>query len=249
MAEPLRVPAPSGNDPLAWLNELDGVPSGLQAARDGIDAMLRDRGLRKTSPEQTGESLLRGAHASAVLEGSTSTLDEIRAGDGDEIARAALRVNTGVLSLVPVINTSPLQAFARLHALAGKGDIAEDVLGRPATAEGADRIGGLAETLRSTTVPALLVGAVVHAELATLAPFASCNGLVARAAERLILVARGVDPASVVVPEAGHLALRATYESNLRGYRDGGRNGLHSWLLYAGEAITKGVEASPLRDR
>jgi hypothetical protein len=248
VAEPLRVPAPADSDPLGWLIELDGVPSGLQAARDGIDAMLRDRGLRQTSPEQTGESLLRGAHASAVLEGSASTLEEVREGHGDEIAVAALRVSTGVLALVPVINSSPLQAFARLHALAGKGDIAEDSLGRPISSEGAERLNGLADTIVATTVPALLVGALVHAELATVAPFASHNGIVARAAERLILVARGVDPASVVVPEAGHLALRDAYESNLRGYRTGGRSGLHSWLLYAGEAITKGVEASPLRN-
>ena len=78
--------------------------------------------------------------------------------------------------------------------------------------------------------------------------FASHNGIVAPAAERLGLVARGADPASVVVPEAGHLARRPAYESNLRGYRDGGRGGLHSWLLYAVEAITKGVENSPLKD-
>jgi len=235
-------------DPLAWLTELEGVPSGLTAARDGVDAMLRDRGLRQTSPEQTGESLLRGAHASAVLEGSASSLEEIRAGDGDDIALAALRVSTGMLSLVPVMGTAPLQAFARLHALAGKGVLDEDSLGRPINAEGAARLAGLADTLLATKAPALLVGALVHAELITVAPFASHNGIVARAAERLVLVQRGVDPASVVVPEAGHLALRETYESNLRGYRDGGRKGLHSWLLYAGEAITKAVEASPLRD-
>lgn len=244
VADPVRVPA---TDPLAWLTELDGVPSGLAAARDGIDAMLRDRGLRKTSPEQTGESLLRGAHASAVLEGSGSTLEQVRAGEGDEIALAALRVSTEVLALVPVIGTAPLQAFARLHALAGKGVIEEESLGRPVNAEGAERLGALADTLLATSAPALLVAALVHAELITVAPFASHNGIVARAAERLVLVARGVDPASVVVPEAGHLVLRATYESNVRGYRDGGRNGLHSWLLYVGEAITKGVEASPLR--
>jgi len=71
--------------------------------------------------------------------------------------------------------------------------------------------------------------------------------IVARAAERLVLVARGVDRASLVVPEAGHLALRAEYESNLRGYRDGAKSGLHSWLLYAAQAQAKGVEASPLR--
>ncbi|MCW2785119.1 MAG: hypothetical protein JWP74_1636 [Marmoricola sp.] len=210
--------------------------------------MLRDRGLRQTRPEQTGESLLRGAHASAVLEGSLSSLEEVRAGDGDEIALAAVRVNTGALALVPVIGTSPLQAFARLHALAGKGVMDEDALGRPITAGGAERISGLSDALVATTSPALLVAALVHAELLTVAPFASHNGLVARAAERLVLVARGVDPASVVVPEAGHLALRPAYESNLRGYRDGGRSGLHAWLLYAGEAFTKGVEASPLRD-
>jgi len=85
------------------------------------------------------------------------------------------------------------------------------------------------------------------AELAVVAPFASHNGIVARAAERLVLVARGVDPASLVVPEAGHLALRAQYESNLRGYRDGGRTGLHAWLRYAAEAQAAGAEASPLR--
>ena len=57
---------------------------------------------------------------------------------------------------------------------------------------------------------------------ATVAPFASHNGIVARAAERLVMVARGVDPTSLTVPEAGHLALRAQYESNLDRLREGG---------------------------
>jgi hypothetical protein len=251
VAEPVRVPPAPGRtdpDPLAWLTGLEGVPSGLAAARDGIDALLRDRGLRQTSPEQTAESLLRGAHASAVLEGSASTLEDVRAGDGDEIARAALRVSTGMLALVPVITTTPAQAFARLHALAGKGDVTDETLGKPVSPDAAARLGGLSTTLLTTGAPALLIAAVVHADLITVAPFASYNGLVARAAERLLLVARSVDPASVVVPEAGHLALRPQYESNLRGYRDGGRSGLHAWLLYAAEAVTKGVEASPLND-
>lgn len=237
-------PAP---DPLAWLTELEGVPSAFAAARDGIDALLRDRGLRRTRPDQTTESLLVGAHASAVLEGSRSSLDEVRAGEADETALAAVRVSTGVLALVPVIGSSPLQAFARLHALAGKGVVDDDALGRPVSDEAADRVNALAGTLLATSVPALIVGALVHAELTTVAPFASHNGIVARAAERLVMVARGVDPASVVVPEAGHLALRPQYESNLRGYRDGGRAGLHSWLLYAAEAVTAGTEVSPVR--
>lgn len=225
---------------------LEGVPSALAFARDGIDAMLRDRGLRRTTPEQTTESLLRGAHASAVLEGSESSLEELRAGEGDETAMASLRVSTAVLGLAPALTASPPQAFARLHALAGKGILPEDQLGRPVDAEGAARLRDLGTSMRATNVPGLLVGALVHAELVTAAPFASHNGIVARAAERLIMVSRGVDPTSVVVPEAGHLALRREYESNLRGYRDGGKAGLHSWLLYLPEAVAKGIEASPL---
>lgn len=229
-------------DPLEWLTGLEGVPSGFASTRDGIDALLRDRGLRRSTPEQTAESLLRGAHASAALEGSGSTLDQVRAGEGDATAEAAVRVSTELLGLVPVLGRAPLQAFARLHALTGAPDP-----GRPVSPEAADRLRSLGTTVLATRVPALLLAALLHAELATAAPFSACNGVVARAAERLVLVARGVDPASLVVPEAGHLALRAEYESNLRGYATGGRAGLHAWLLYAAEAQARGAESSPLR--
>lgn len=239
---------PDPPDPLAWLTTLEGVPSAFAAARDGIDAMLRDRGLRRSTPDQTGESLLRGAQASAALEGSSSSLDEVRDGSGDATATAAVRVSAEVLSLVPVLGSSPLQVFARLHAVAGKGAVDDAELGRPRSAESAARMGTLATSLLSATAtPGLVVAALAHAEIVTVAPFVSHNGIVARAVERLLLVARGIDPASLVVPEAGHLALRPEYESNLRGYRDGGRAGLHSWLLYASEAYARGTEASPVR--
>jgi hypothetical protein len=235
------------HDPLAPLVSLEGIPSAYAATRDGIDVMLRDRGLRRTSPEMTAESLLRGAHASAVLEGSSSTLASVRAGEGDEVALDAVRVSTELLGLAPALGSSPLQALARIHALAAAG-LPADQRGRPRDATAAERLRGVGELMTAaTSAPALMVAAVVHAELATAAPFPSHNGLVARAAERLVLVARGVDAKSLVVPEAGHLALRAAYESNLRGYRDGGRAGVHSWLLYAAEAYAAGAEASPLR--
>ena len=235
-------------DPLAWLVSLEGVPSAYAAVRDGIDVMLRDRGLRRTSPEHTGESLLRGAHATAVLDGSTSTLAEVRAGEGDEVARDSVLLSTELLALAPVLTRTPLQALARIHALAGRGSVDPERLGRPRDAESAARLRDVATVLTSDTVaPALLVAAAVHAELVTAAPFASHNGIVARATERLILVSRGVDEKSLVVPEAGHLALRPQYESNLRGYAEGGAAGMHAWLLYAAEAFAAGAEASPLR--
>jgi hypothetical protein len=235
-------------DPLAWLTTLEGVPSAFAAARDGIDAVLRDRGLRRTSPETTAESLLRGAHASAALEGSVSSLGEVRAGTGDQVAQDAVRVSTELLSLAPLLARAPSQALARIHALAGSASLPAEQLGRPRDEASAERLRGLSGVLTATTgAPALLVAAVVHADLATAAPFASHNGIVARAAERLVLVARGVDEKSLTVPEAGHLALRPAYESNLRGYADGGAAGVHAWLLYAAEAYAAAAEASPLR--
>jgi hypothetical protein len=241
---------PDGDlDPLARLTGLEGVASAMAASRDGIDALLRDRGLRRTAPAMTAESLLRGSHASAVLEGSASSLQAVRDGLGDATATASVRVGTELLALLPTLSRSPLQALARLHTLAGKGLTGDEALGRPRDAGSAERLHALARLLRApTTAPALVLAAVVHAELATTAPFASQNGLVARAAERLVLVARGVDPSSLVVTEAGHLALRPEYESNLRAYRDGGDAGVHAWLLYAAEAYTRGAEASPLTD-
>jgi hypothetical protein len=234
-------------DPLARLTELEGVGSAMAATRDGIDALLRDRGLRRTTPDLTAESLLRGACASAALEGSASTAEEIRSGDGDAVARSAVRLSTELLGLAPTLQASPLQALARLHTLAAKGDVGDEDLGRPRSPETAARLRDLAATLTApTTAPALVVAAVAHAEVATAAPFVSHNGIVARALERLLLVARGVDAKSLVVPEAGHLALRREYESNLRGYAEGGPSGVHSWLLYAAEGYAAGAEASPL---
>lgn len=236
-------------DPLASLTALDGVPSAFASARDGVDAMLRDRGLRRTSPELTAEALLRGAWASAVLEGSASSIDDLRAGDMDEVARSSVRVSAELLSLVPTVRRAPIQAFARIHTLAGLGAAPDESLGKPRNAEAAEGLRTLADRLlRPTTAPAMLVAAVAHADLATAAPFASHNGIVARAVERLLLVARGVDEKSLLVPEEGHRLFRAEYESNLRAYASApGVSGVHAWLLYAAEAYAKGAEASPVR--
>jgi hypothetical protein len=263
----------------------------MAAARDGIDVLLRDRGLRRTPAAATADSLLRGAHASAVLAGSASSFADVAAGAGDEVAQAAVRVSTELLGLVPVVRRSPLQAFARVHAVAATGSArgsaaasgspgvaagasggvfvpgaggdpsapgagAPDVAGpsgaagRPRDAASAQRLQEVGRWLlaRDPAVPALVLAAVVHAELATGSPFGSFDGILARAVERLVLVASGVDEKSLVVPEAGHLAHRAAYESNLRAWAAGTPSGRHAWLLYAAEAYAAGAEASPLRD-
>ncbi|MDN5856192.1 MAG: oxidoreductase, partial [Actinomycetia bacterium] len=57
-------------DNFADASRLEGVPSAFAATRDGIDSLLRDPCLRKSSPETTGAALLRGASATAAHEGS-----------------------------------------------------------------------------------------------------------------------------------------------------------------------------------
>jgi Fic family protein len=110
-----------------------------------------------------------------------------------------------------------------------------------------ERLSALAQNLtRPTKAPGLVVAAIVHAELAVLRPFPAANGLVARAAERLLLVARGIDPVAVTVPEGGHYVLRATYASGLSDYTARGLTGVRDWLLRSCEAVTKGAELSPL---
>jgi Fic family protein len=110
------------------------------------------------------------------------------------------------------------------------------------------RLADLAARLSAPTrAPALVVAAIAHAEIVDTAPFASVNGVVARAAERLVLVSRGVDPASVTVPETGHAQREQEYRVALQGYAAGGAGGVRDWLLYAARAYVAGVEASPLR--
>jgi hypothetical protein len=225
---------------------LEGVASALGAARDGIDALLRDRGLRRTAPELTTASLLKGALASATLEGSAATEDDVRTG-ADPVVTGAARLNAQLLGLLPVIRRAPLQAVARMHALATT-DPRVGSAGRPRPIPGlAERLHALAALLvEQPGAPALAIAAIAHAEVAVLAPFEDANGIVARALERLLLVSGGVDPSSLTVPEAGHAQRAAEYRAGLAAYATTTLEGHRQWLLHAARAVTAGAAASPL---
>ena len=68
---------------------------------------------------------------------------------------------------------------------------------------------------RHTAAPAIVVGAIAHAEIAVVAPFGEASGLIARAAEHLVLISAGVDPYGVIVVEAGHAESGSTYSAGL----------------------------------
>ena len=235
------------SDPFISAAQLEGVPSAFAAARDGIDSLLRDRGLRRSTPEDTARSLLLGATATAGLEGSTFESDVLAAGGGDETARGAVRLSSELLGLVPVWKRSPVQALARIHAVAAGGSVDDADLGRPVNPEGVARLTALAAmTGQPTEAPGLVVAALVHAEIVAASAFSSHNGVVGRAAERLVLVSKGVDPPSVMVPEAGHAAAPKAYRSALDAYGSGKSNGVHVWLMYAAQAFNRAAESSPL---
>jgi hypothetical protein len=235
------------SDPFLAASQLEGIPSAYAGTRDGIDALLRDRGLRHITPGQTAHSLLLGAAATAALEGSVYDAETLGAGGGDALARGAVRLSTELLGLLPVWNRSPVQALARMHALAAAGSVEDEDLGRPVNPAGVARLTDLARMLRQpTAAPGLLVAALVHAEIASAGAFGSHNAVVGRAAERLVLVAKGVDPASVTVPEAGHAAEPDAYQSALGDYAAESRVGVHRWLMYASHAFSRAAEASPL---
>lgn len=234
------------SDPFAEAAALEGVPSALAGTRDGIDLLLRDRGLRRIAPEDTTRSLLWGAAATASVEGSVVDPDELAAGAGDATARAALRLSTELLALVPVWRHAPLQAIARIHALVAT----DSVPGRPDNPEGARRLAAFArQVAQPTAAPALAVAALAHAEIATCGAFGHVAGIVGRAVERIVLVDRGIDPASVLVPEAGHAQDPDAYRSALSAYVIGGEAGVAQWLRYASLAFNRAIEASPLASR
>ncbi len=235
------------SDPFLAAASLEGVPSAFAATRDGIDALLRDRGLRRTTPEDTARSLLLGAAATASLEGDESDVETIAAGGGGVTARAAVRLSTELLGLVPVWRRTPVQAIARIHAIAAAGSVPDDDLGRPDDPAGVARLSELAHNVTAPTeAPALVVASLAHAEVATCGAFSSHAGVVARAVERLVLVERGVDPASVTVPEAGHAAEPEGYRGALAAYARADAAGVSQWLMYASQAFVRGAEASPL---
>lgn len=226
------------------LLDLPGVREALGASREAVDRLLDHRVLRRQSAAVSSESALRGARASAALEGADLSLAELRSGRvKDPVVQGALRVSAGLGGLTAVWERAPLQALARLHVLAAAGTVPEARLGRPAgTPEAAARLGALARLVAGgTAVPGTLLAAVVHGELATVAPFGCLDGVVARAGARLTLVTRGVDPKAVGVPEVGHLELAGSYRTALAGYRAGGPDGVAGWIRHCAAAVELGA--------
>lgn len=184
-------------DPLAPLLSLPGVADAAEAARQAVDRLLTHTSMRRHGTQVAVEAGLRCARASAALEGHDVPLDS-----EDPVLHGALRVAAELRPLVDTWEHAPFQALARMHTLAAAGLAPPDDLGRPRP-ETADRLATLAAVVDATSVPAVLVAGVVHGELLALRAFGTADGVVARAAARVVLVSRGLDPRAVTAPDVG----------------------------------------------
>ncbi|MFI7055126.1 oxidoreductase [Streptosporangium canum] len=243
------------SDPLAVIAELPGVPEAVTDARKAVDRLYGHRVLRRKSPEVSARSALRGARASAALDGVDVPLEAIPEVT-DPVVQGALRVSAELGRLGPTWRAAPRQVLARLHTLAAAGLTerlgrprgaaeAPDLLGlgaAPGPEETVARVDGLVGLVTGTSkAPALVLAAIVHAELAALRPFGSADGVVARAAERLTLVEFGLDPKSLAAVELGHLELGAAYPESLKAYLSGTPDGVAVWVRHCASAVTLGV--------
>jgi hypothetical protein len=214
---------------------------------------MRHRALRRSGGQVAAEAGLRSAVASAALEGHGYELEQVRAGlVTDPTLQGALRVSAALDGLTATWLRSPRQVLARLHVLAARGAVDEAELGRPVVDGGmAARLDALAELVvgqggGQDGAPALLQAAVVHGELLALRAFAGPNGIVARAAGRLTLMAAGLDPRGLLAVEVGHQAREPEYVGAAGAFATGTPDGLRSWFRHYATAVE--VAAAELSD-
>ena len=240
-------------DPLQPLLRLPGVADAVRTARDAITRVHQHPTNRRGWPTTAAEASVRAARASAAIDGGSTEIPEngeVR----DPVLAGALRVAESVGLLLGSWQRAPLQALARMHVLAAADLVpaeAQGSLGRPRPDPG---VAGRLELLASlvaggSSAPAPVLAAVVHGELLTLKPFGVADGVVARAAARLTLIATGLDPKGLTVPEVACLRNAGRYAALADGFGSGEPDAVAAWLVFCCRTLADGArEAVSIAD-
>ncbi|RAV33083.1 oxidoreductase [Corynebacterium heidelbergense] len=259
----MPVATPSNQpDPLAPLLELPGVADAVQEASDYVARVHRHPANLRGWDVTGAESVLRGARASAQIDGGSVRLPE----DGqvaDPILAGSLRVAEmlapdGTTETQTIWRRAPLQIMAKINALASpemsdpafrqlaargseQGGSEFLVPGRPWAAAGG-RLKLLAALLTGgSRVSAVVLSAVVHGELLALAPFAGANGVTARACSRLTTIASGLDPRGLGVPEVWWNRHRGEYGDLARAFAQGTPEAVGAWICFHAQGLSEGA--------
>lgn len=230
-------------DPLRPLLDLPGVDEAVRAARDAVDTVHRHPANRTGWPTTAAEASVRAARASAGIDGADPEIPDTGAVD-EPVLAGALRVAEALGPLLPAWQRAPMQALARLHVLAA-ADLEPDAdrLGRPRTG---DDVGHRLELLGqlvtgATEVPGPVLAGVVHGELLALRAFGTADGVVARAAARLTMIATGLDPKGLSVPEVSWYRQLRRYTEAAEGFATGRSDAVADWLLLCCSAVEQGA--------
>ena len=233
-------------DLLAPLLDLPGVADAAEAARTALGKAHRHRANLRNWPVSAAESTVRGARSSSALDGGGIQLQAVSVSEDPVLAgalRAGQATEGGATNLVGAWQRAPLQALARLHALAAADLVAEAHLGRPR--QSPEVVARLDLVTRLVTggsaAPAPVLAAVAHGEVLTLAPFGSADGVVARAVSRLVTIATGLDPHGLGVPEVFWLRRADEYRAAAAGFATGQPEGVGAWLLMCCLALEDGA--------
>ncbi|YAL83686.1 hypothetical protein ACMYYO_02455 [Dermacoccaceae bacterium W4C1] len=265
---------------LTRLVGLPGVADAVEQARTACTELRWHPALRRRIPEAAAESRVRGARASALLEGADVGLSTVRdlirgaqswPSTTDPVMdtlRSAVQATAEAEHVRAIAVSAPNQALARLHVAAGSPLLSADEVGRPRAigedarelmeagsavpaARIAARLAGVRQVLSAVdSAPALVVAAVVHAEVAVVRPFLRANPIVARALERALIQQSGLDPTGVVVPEVGHHREGVTgYAGALSAWASGTDAGMALWLRFCAGSVQQGaVEGTRIAD-
>ncbi|MDX1657625.1 MAG: Fic family protein [Nitriliruptorales bacterium] len=195
------------------------------------------------------------------LDAMAERLDE--ADDEEIMAREYQGVRAAMAAddLADELLTAPIDTCAELHRRLTTGLLAEEHAGRPRVSEQAVQDASVGRIIYFPTEPAdipshlnllagwlettgarehaLVTSGVLHFELLRIHPYEAANGRLARAASRLVLRARGLDPSAVATPEVA-LARDPIgyYEEVAKTIR---RRDLTIWLERWGEAVAAGL--------
>ena len=247
---------------------IEEVAEAVAEAREACTRLRWHQALRRRIPEAAAESRIRGAAASGELEGarlSDAIVRDLMRGAStwhepmdpvEAVMKGVIAATAETEVLARVVARSPLQALARLHTVAAADLLAPDQLGRPRhgdedcrelievspaapAGEVMGRLRGVVDLITAMdSVPVPVVVGLVHAELMLTRPFLRGNGVVARAVERLLVQAGGLDPTGVAVTELGHGRQGGpAYLGALTAYARGDQPGVVLWLVHEAKAL------------
>lgn len=249
-----------------------GLELALEAALGAARLQVASEGTAQALPSGTDDlravlvAKLARQRRSATGAGPPSRTGAEDLDDFPPVLAGAVRVFTEIPDLLSVWARAPLQALARLHVLASSRSPAPGSVGRPRTADSCapevaglpaappahlavDRLRAVAElALFPSSVPAIVTAAVAHGELLVVRAFPDANVVLALAAQRLVLMEKGLDPEGLLgvesaLAEAGY----EEYASAAADYTTGAPGGVARWIRSNAQAVLSAAVAGVSR--